>query len=128
MRKALEAGGAKAIARHCSRGKMLARERIDALLDPGSPFLELSQLAGLHLYGRSDPLCTMTQRGFGLWMRNRRVSALGSPSLTCRSRLVSIFMLGAGASQTDGRRQGLFSFGRAASRRSPWPRAPCRFS
>lgn len=52
VRKALEAGGAKAIARHRSRGKMLARERIDALLDPGSPFLELSQLAGFHLHGR----------------------------------------------------------------------------
>ena len=34
-------GGAAASARHCSRGKLLPRERIDALLDPGSPFLEL---------------------------------------------------------------------------------------
>ena len=41
----LEGGGEKARARHLSRGKLLPRERIDRLLDPGSPFLELSQLA-----------------------------------------------------------------------------------
>jgi len=47
----LKAGGHKAVARHHSRGKMLPRERIAALIDPGSPFLELSQLAGHNLYG-----------------------------------------------------------------------------
>ena len=36
--------------RHVSRGKLLPRERIDALLDPGSPFLELSQFAAYGLY------------------------------------------------------------------------------
>lgn len=40
----------KARALHESRGKMLARERIRNLIDEGSPFLELSQLAGHHLY------------------------------------------------------------------------------
>lgn len=43
-------GGAKLNERHVSRGKMLARDRIDALVDPGTPFLELSQLAGHNLY------------------------------------------------------------------------------
>nr|CAD7199280.1 unnamed protein product [Timema douglasi] len=43
-------GGVRAIDRHTSKGKLLARERIDLLLDAGSPFLELSQLAGHHLY------------------------------------------------------------------------------
>lgn len=47
-------GGQKAIGRHKSRGKMLPRERISALLDPGSPFLELSQLAGHQLYGKEE--------------------------------------------------------------------------
>ncbi|GFR40987.1 hypothetical protein Agub_g1652 [Astrephomene gubernaculifera] len=47
-------GGAAAIERHRSRGKMLPRERIDALLDEGSPFLELSPLAGRGLYGEED--------------------------------------------------------------------------
>ena len=36
--------------RHVSQGKLLVRERINILLDPGSPFLELSQLAGHDLY------------------------------------------------------------------------------
>ncbi len=43
-------GGAELQQRHVSRGKMLARERIDALVDPGSPFLEIGQLAAFGLY------------------------------------------------------------------------------
>ncbi|KAI9175805.1 Methylcrotonoyl-CoA carboxylase beta chain, mitochondrial [Blastocladiella emersonii ATCC 22665] len=44
-------GGEVARARHLSRGKLLPRDRIDKLLDRGSPFLEFSQLAGHELYG-----------------------------------------------------------------------------
>ncbi|WP_371946402.1 acyl-CoA carboxylase subunit beta [Actinomadura chokoriensis] len=43
--KALEGGGEKYVARHRARGKMPVRERIELLLDPDSPFLELSPLA-----------------------------------------------------------------------------------
>ena len=43
-------GNEKARKLHQSRGKMLVRDRIDALLDVGSPFLELSQLAGYNMY------------------------------------------------------------------------------
>ncbi|MBV5244287.1 acyl-CoA carboxylase subunit beta [Mycolicibacterium sp. PAM1] len=43
--KALAGGGEKYVARHHARGKLTARERIEALLDPDSPFLELSPLA-----------------------------------------------------------------------------------
>ena len=43
--KALAGGGEKAVARHRKRGKLLPRERIELLLDPDSPFLELSPLA-----------------------------------------------------------------------------------
>ncbi|CAM9249700.1 unnamed protein product [Ascophyllum nodosum] len=39
-------GGEAAVARHKSRGKLFARDRIEALLDPGTPFLELAPLAG----------------------------------------------------------------------------------
>ncbi|MBT2383170.1 acyl-CoA carboxylase subunit beta [Streptomyces sp. ISL-11] len=44
--KALAGGGEKYVARHRARGKLLARERIELLLDPDTPFLELSPLAG----------------------------------------------------------------------------------
>ncbi|MDV6014068.1 acyl-CoA carboxylase subunit beta [Haloechinothrix sp. LS1_15] len=44
--KAVEGGGPKYTTRHRERGKMLARERIELLLDEDSPFLELSPLAG----------------------------------------------------------------------------------
>ncbi|XP_784403.4 methylcrotonoyl-CoA carboxylase beta chain, mitochondrial [Strongylocentrotus purpuratus] len=49
-----QGGGEKKIARHVSQGKMLVRERITTLLDPGSPFMELSQLAGYELYGDEE--------------------------------------------------------------------------
>jgi 3-methylcrotonyl-CoA carboxylase beta subunit len=48
-------GGEKARARHTERGKLLPRERIRALLDPGSPFLELSPLAAWGLYENQAP-------------------------------------------------------------------------
>jgi acyl-CoA carboxylase subunit beta len=44
--KAVAGGGAKYVERHHQRGKLLIRERIELLLDPGSHFLELSPLAG----------------------------------------------------------------------------------
>ena len=46
-----KSGGATAVSRHHSRGKLLPRERISRILDEGSPFLELSPLAGHQLYG-----------------------------------------------------------------------------
>ncbi|MFT3718075.1 carboxyl transferase domain-containing protein [Pseudorhodoferax sp.] len=45
-----EGGGAAARARHTARGKLLPRERVQLLLDPGTPFLELSPLAALNMY------------------------------------------------------------------------------
>ncbi|MBR9910892.1 MAG: methylcrotonoyl-CoA carboxylase [Gammaproteobacteria bacterium] len=48
-------GGAAACERHTARGKLLPRERINQLLDPGSPFLELSQLAALDVYDDHVP-------------------------------------------------------------------------
>ena len=48
-------GGPELIAKHKSRGKLLARERIERLLDPGSPFLELSPLAANGLYEDAAP-------------------------------------------------------------------------
>src|SRR5437763_6721150 len=41
--------------RHLSRGKLLARERIRLLLDPGSPFLELSAFAAYEMYDGAVP-------------------------------------------------------------------------
>ena len=55
-------GGPKYVQRHRSRGKMLVRERIEALLDPGSPFLELSPLAA---YGSEYPVGAGTVSGIG---------------------------------------------------------------
>ena len=50
-----QGGGEKAQARHRSRGKLLPRERVGLLLDPGSPFLELSALAAFGMYNDESP-------------------------------------------------------------------------
>ncbi len=41
--RAMAGGGAAALERHISRGKLPPRERVAALLDPGTPFLEIGQ-------------------------------------------------------------------------------------
>ncbi|MCS7100864.1 MAG: methylcrotonoyl-CoA carboxylase [Burkholderiaceae bacterium] len=48
-------GGEEARARHVARGKLLPRERVQLLLDPGTPFLELSQLAAWGMYDDEAP-------------------------------------------------------------------------
>ncbi|HSG62223.1 MAG TPA: carboxyl transferase domain-containing protein [Pseudomonadales bacterium] len=48
-------GGARYREKHTARGKLLARERIDALLDPGSAFLEIGQLAAMDVYSEEVP-------------------------------------------------------------------------
>ncbi len=52
---AVRQGGSESARRkHLDRGKLLARDRVDRLLDPGSPFLELSPLAATGMYGSKD--------------------------------------------------------------------------
>ena len=48
-------GTEKSRDRHTARGKLLPRDRVERLLDPGSPFLEIGQLAAHDLYGREVP-------------------------------------------------------------------------
>lgn len=55
LQKVLAGAGEKLIARHKKRGKLLARERIDHLVDKGSPFLELSPMAAYDMYGGDVP-------------------------------------------------------------------------
>ncbi|GAA3721901.1 carboxyl transferase domain-containing protein [Streptomyces tremellae] len=52
---AARGGGERARERHTARGKLLPRERVDTLLDPGSPFLELAPLAAEGMYGGDAP-------------------------------------------------------------------------
>ncbi len=49
-----QGGGERYQARHQARGKLLPRDRVDLLIDPGSPFLEFSQLAAYNMYGKDD--------------------------------------------------------------------------
>lgn len=53
--KISQGGPEKARQKHLDRGKMLARDRITALIDPGAPFLELSPLAAHEVYGEDVP-------------------------------------------------------------------------
>ncbi|MEZ5228840.1 MAG: carboxyl transferase domain-containing protein [Acidimicrobiales bacterium] len=56
-------GGQRYVDRHRHRGKMLVRERVEALVDPGTPFLELSPLAG---WGTQDPIGVGICAGLGV--------------------------------------------------------------
>ncbi len=53
--QAREGGGEKYLARHREQGKLPVRERIAGLLDPDTPFLELSPLAANGMYERTRP-------------------------------------------------------------------------
>jgi len=55
LERVRQGGGTEAVARHRARGKLLARERIERLLDPGTPFLELSPLAADGMYNDEAP-------------------------------------------------------------------------
>ncbi|MGL6290666.1 MAG: carboxyl transferase domain-containing protein [Silanimonas sp.] len=59
LARAAEGGGEKARTKHTERGKLLPRERIEALLDPGSPFLEIAPLAAEGLYDGAAPAAGM---------------------------------------------------------------------
>jgi 3-methylcrotonyl-CoA carboxylase beta subunit len=55
LRRVAAGGGERARDRHTGRGKLLPRARVDRLLDPGAPFLELSALAAHGLYDDEAP-------------------------------------------------------------------------
>lgn len=55
LQRAAEGGGQKARGKHTERGKLLVRDRITALLDPGSPFLEIAPLAAEGMYDNAAP-------------------------------------------------------------------------
>lgn len=55
LARAADGGGEKARTKHTERGKLLARDRITALLDPGSPFLEIAPLAAEGMYDDAAP-------------------------------------------------------------------------
>ena len=53
--KIAQGGGDDARKKHVGRGKLLPRDRVQMLLDPGTPFLELSQLAAYDMYDNAAP-------------------------------------------------------------------------
>lgn len=55
LQTVMQGGGEKYLQHHRDQGKLFVRDRIDRLLDPGSPFLECAALAGLDLYQISPP-------------------------------------------------------------------------
>ncbi|MFI6480653.1 acyl-CoA carboxylase subunit beta [Nonomuraea sp. NPDC050663] len=63
LAKATQGGGPKYVERHRKRGKLLARERIELLIDPDSPFLELSPLAA---WGSDFPVGASVVTGIGV--------------------------------------------------------------
>jgi 3-methylcrotonyl-CoA carboxylase beta subunit len=69
LKKSAAGGGEKAMAKHVARGKLPPRERVQMLLDPGTPFLELAPLAAHAMYlnkdGVEDAPCAGMIAGIG---------------------------------------------------------------
>ena len=69
LKKSAAGGGEKAKSKHVARGKLPPRERVQMLLDPGTPFLELAPLAAHAMYlnreGREDAPCAGMIAGIG---------------------------------------------------------------
>jgi acetyl-CoA carboxylase carboxyltransferase component len=76
LRRVEEGGAEKFRARHKERGKLLARERVERLLDEGSPFLELSPLAAHRVYEDEVPAAGIVT-GVGL-VHGRRVMVVAN--------------------------------------------------
>ena len=72
-----QGGGPKHLQRHREQGKLPVRDRLERLLDPGSPFLELSPLAAFDMYENDAP---------GGRYRHRHRSRLGPRSTPRRQR------------------------------------------
>jgi 3-methylcrotonyl-CoA carboxylase beta subunit len=64
IERVAQGGGEGARAKHTARGKLLPRDRVQMLLDPGTPFLEVAPLAALNLYGNDAP-CAGVIAGIG---------------------------------------------------------------
>lgn len=75
---ALGGGGPRYVERHRARGKLLARERIELLLDPGTPFLELSPLAA---YGTDFPVGGNIVTGIGVVEDTRCLLVANDPTV-----------------------------------------------
>ncbi len=76
LQGARQGGGDEALRRHREQGKLPVRERIDRLLDPGTPFLEIAALAADGLYGGAAPAAGMVT-GIGR-VRGREVMVVAN--------------------------------------------------
>jgi acetyl-CoA carboxylase carboxyltransferase component len=100
--KARAGGGTKAHERHRAQGKLPVRERLDRVLDPGSPFLELSPLAAWGMYDDEAPgrghrdRRWPRQRARGAHRRQRRHRSRAAPTTPspsasiCRAQEVAL--------------------------------------
>jgi len=76
--KALAGGGPKYVKRHRDRGKLTVRERVELLIDPDSPFLELSALAG---YGTGFPVGGSGVSGIGVISGTEAMISASDPTV-----------------------------------------------
>ena len=77
LRVATAGGGGDAVRKHKERGKLLARERVSALLDPGAAFLELSPLAAWDMYEGQAPGVTVLPKKLDEHVARLHLDALG---------------------------------------------------
>src|SRR5699024_1877822 len=86
---AADGGSASAREKHRARGKLLARDRIDRLLDPRSPFLELAPLAAEGMYDGAAPAApagAAAVEALGTGLRRRLAAAADGGSASARAK------------------------------------------
>ena len=84
--KIAEGGGEAARAKHVGRGKLLPRDRVKLLLDPGTPFLELAPLAALNMYNNDAPGASLLYILSAASGASSKKGVPGSSSICTRSR------------------------------------------
>ena len=81
VKTVLDGGGEFSRERHIKRGKLVPRDRITEITDPGSPFLELSQLAAWDLYGKEHVPSAGIVTGIGM-VHGRQVMIVANDATT----------------------------------------------
>ena len=81
-----QGGGPKARERHVARDKLLPRDRIAALIDPGTPFLEFSQFAAYEVYAETAPAAGMIPSRVATAAGQAGENRIVRTAIACRNR------------------------------------------
>jgi len=92
LAEARQGGGDAAVRRHTEQGKLMVRERVEKLLDPGTPFLEVGALAGFGMHDDQAPSAGIVCGNFPITVKNH----LRAQEIALENRLPSVYLVDSG--------------------------------